>query len=1765
MKKYKRIVSMLLVCCLLITLFPTTGLALEMTSQAASEESTEGDSPNRNSTVEPVYKVRDDVSASLTPVATTSEIEVAYPVEGGNIYLDLSSGTITRSDYTVTNVVIPTDVEGVPITTIGSRAFRWCEDLTSVTLSKNITNIEYDITESGSPFYRCSSLTELLVAENNANFISVNGVLFSKDQTALYCYPLGREDSEYAIPENVINIMHGAFWYGENLTSITIPENVVNIGNSAFEGCSNLTSISLPNSVKNLGRDAFQDCSNLTDITIGGNVSKINSGTFWGCTSLACITISDSVTSIDSSAFYGCENLTDIYIGGGVSDIYLYGSVASPAFSGCINLENITVSSQNAVYSSEDGVLFDKEKQILYYYPRGKMQTTYSIPSSVIKIEQDAFSGCNRLTSIIIPDGVQTIGSSAFQGCSNLKNILIPNSVTDIWSGAFQNCYELTNVVLSTQLTEISYGLFKSCRNITDIIIPTGITSVDNEAFSYCEKLTSITIPDSVSTIGNYTFDNCNSLQDIYYLGNQSQWETLKIGNYNDSLYTATIHYNSVGPSDTETANSSVQFFSSWDPSINQAFFDNSLLAYSVTENTDLSSVSSIDQLVGKYVLVEMDQTNVLEIASIRPVDSKIGVVKDVIVGNGDPVVTSLQFDDGTYAVVDGLISYEELIGKTVLYHLYSEEIYGFEVLEEKTGIFGGWDNTTKTVLIDDTEYPTNYLSDLSFIDKADEMKNMVVKFYAGDGSYAPIFEIIDCSYPGGNLSDFNAAVYHANFLQKDGNPSVENINREISGPTPSEEMVNLLKENGFEPAVAGWEAFELVSETVDDITALYDFAAEPKDLYTAVILNALEASISYNLVESNFEDAIKDCDQFVSEISELMKLEFSIDLRSNFSSMTTGQKDYLEKITERWFTREYPEIAELDEVFQGVTKAFDLVDSVENYYEYIVSCVTVANLGEDMKAVLRQAYQDSLKSNNLPLQLALLDCVEVMDSSVEELVQNIIRGVYSAVGEDACKYLIKELLWSKVTETLYASCPAAAVFQTAYKTGKYISNLLFNTDDTIEQYLKMLAITDTESLIDDTYQNLKENFQRQKDVENAAIYLCALDLVFSLRNEDTIRADGFVDILDESLANKIMELFGQDTYSDTKEYLRIRQAIYADQHNAARTAWIPELETDYPGSGLYERYDALYNGTEAQNLAKEFVVACPVNVYIYDQGDNLIASCIDGRIFSNGDVMIASQGDTKIVRIYEGASYRMELVGTDIGDMEITISEFDKNEETVRTVNYHNVPLKKGSIYTTEVDSQILSRVPYELIATESGSYIKYDYDSLLSETAKPHTISVVSGTLIQNDELFLSTKAYEGETLRLYAIVPEGCQFVRWEVTDGNALITDLFADSTTVIMPAEDIQITAILSGQVAHNHTITFDANGGYINISSALTGESGKLSSLPTPNRDGYTFNGWYTAASGGSRVTTDTVFDVDTTVYAQWSKIDNSEGSPSGEPSTSSGSSGTTRYNVAVASDIEGGSVKVSPIRTSRGDTVTITVDPDAGYELGTLVVTDSRGNRIDVERQSDTRYTFEMPSGRVTVEATFVEVTEEPSPTVLPFTDVPASAWYYDAVEFVYERGMMAGTGNNQFSPNVTTTRAMIVTILHRLENQPAAGSSSFTDVPAGQWYTDAVTWAAANGIVGGYGDGRFGPNDTITREQMAVILYRYAQFKGYDVSNTGNLSRYTDAGQVSTWARTAMGWANAQGLITGNTATTLNPTGSATRAEVATILMRFCEDVAR
>ena len=282
-------------------------------------------------------------------------------------------------------------------------------------------------------------------------------------------------------------------------------------------------------------------------------------------------------------------------------------------------------------------------------------------------------------------------------------------------------------------------------------------------------------------------------------------------------------------------------------------------------------------------------------------------------------------------------------------------------------------------------------------------------------------------------------------------------------------------------------------------------------------------------------------------------------------------------------------------------------------------------------------------------------------------------------------------------------------------------------------------------------------------------------------------------------------------------------------------------------------------------------------------------------------------------------------------------------------------------------------------------------------------------------------------------------------------------------------------------------------------------------------------------------------------------------------PSSSGGGSSTPTYTVSKPSDVTGGEISVSPSRAAKNATVTITVKPDEGYELDKLTVTDADGETVELTQESDTEYTFKMPASKVTVEVSFAEI--EPTPSELPFTDVAADAWYHNAVAYVYDNGMMNGVTENTFAPNATTTRGMIVTMLHRLEGEPGVNYLlPFGDVAEGLWYTEAVRWAASEGIVNGVSDTAYAPDNAITREQMAAILYRYAQYKGYNTSVGGmSLAEYTDADQISSYATAAMQWANENGLITGRTDTTLVPQGTATRAEVATILMRFCEDIAK
>lgn len=254
--------------------------------------------------------------------------------------------------------------------------------------------------------------------------------------------------------------------------------------------------------------------------------------------------------------------------------------------------------------------------------------------------------------------------------------------------------------------------------------------------------------------------------------------------------------------------------------------------------------------------------------------------------------------------------------------------------------------------------------------------------------------------------------------------------------------------------------------------------------------------------------------------------------------------------------------------------------------------------------------------------------------------------------------------------------------------------------------------------------------------------------------------------------------------------------------------------------------------------------------------------------------------------------------------------------------------------------------------------------------------------------------------------------------------------------------------------------------------------------------------------------------------------------------------------------DVSNGSLTANVNWAAEGDKVYVTAKPSKGYELTWLSVKAADGTVLKIyEALGENTYYFYMPDQYVTVSGIFSLISSG-----LPFVDVNSGAWYYDAVSFVYNKGIMNGVTSTTFEPNSTITRGMVVTMLWRMAGEPYVSGGSFSDVASGRYYSTAVAWAAKNGIVDGYSSTVFGVNDPVTREQFATILYRYAKYMGY--STTGSsLTGYYDANSVSSWARDAMGWAVKNGIITGSGNSRLNPTGTASRAEVAQMFMSFYE----
>jgi hypothetical protein len=454
-----------------------------------------------------------------------------------------NNGAITITGYTGPGgaVTIPDTTNGYPVTSIGSYAFNYKLNLTSITIPNSVISIGYDA------FFDCTNLTNVTIGTN---------VTSIGDDAFFHCTSM----TSVIIPDSVTNIGFGGLASCTSLTNVTIGTNVANIGNSAFSYCSSLTSVTIPNSVTDIGFAAFQSCSSLTNVMIPKSVINIGGMAFFLCTSLTAIkvdalnsiyccvdgvllnkaqttliqcpagkaggyTIPNSVTSIGDWAFYHCASLTNVTIPNSVIRIgdITFGfctnlttvmipnsvtTIGSEAFAICASLTAIMVDTNNPAYASGDGVLFNKIQTTLIQCS-GDQAGSYTVPNSVTSIGYYAFGDCTKLTNVMIGNSVTNIGVQAFADCDSLTAIMV-----DTNNPAYASVAGVLFNQSQTALIQCPGGQGGSYT------VPDSVTSIGNFAFSYCTKLTNVMVGNSVTNIGAIAFSSCISLIGVYFTGN---------------------------------------------------------------------------------------------------------------------------------------------------------------------------------------------------------------------------------------------------------------------------------------------------------------------------------------------------------------------------------------------------------------------------------------------------------------------------------------------------------------------------------------------------------------------------------------------------------------------------------------------------------------------------------------------------------------------------------------------------------------------------------------------------------------------------------------------------------------------------------------------------------------------------------------------------------------------------------------------------------------------------------------------------------------------------------------------------------------------------------------------------------------------------------------------------------------------------------------------------------------------------------------------
>jgi len=1275
------------------------------------------------------------------------------------------------------------------VSVISESAFSGCGFTGALTLPESLTEI------GKSAFSDCSFTGELIIP----------GSLSTLGESAFRnCSSL----TTLTLPEGLECIEDSAFRDCSGLTgSLEIPEGVKTVSDAAFSGCGFTGTLTLPESLTQIGSMAFSGCAFTGTLTLPETLESIGSSAFANCTFTGKLYLPETLTYLGAKAFYKCSGLSgELVIPGGVA------SIGSSAFEYCTGFTSLILS------------------------------------PGITTIADHAFYECMNLTgTLIVPHSVTSIGQNTFAGCYLVHTLYLPTYVTihtSVNSGSFRRWASLSDIYYGGTADDWSQQSLGSIRNMTDVkdftvhyesYTDKGLV-IDGSAHSVKlgETLTLSATWGGTTPANSWDFGWSVSDPSILQLVDS---DCVLVGSGFSANLTAVfkalkdgeVTVTATGPNDasdsctvTTAGNRTITYVRHPDHTEGKPLFlkagESKKLSFIYLTNGDLAA--ELDQI--QWVVEGGDAQSVsltdMQASITSPTTARLTATVTAV-SPGEAVTLRVSGPDGCVdtcqvQVIDTAITIlknqtaeptEEIhrfrltVGETLeLYLRYetgldeesaAEAVKNWEwtmstedfladpemVAEEKTLAFRHTETALPMDLTCTKQSDGVYLIKAPFIPAMEGVTALKVEDEDGAGDVCLIY------------ATFDVPQYRAS-LQDDGdNQAVKQLNRYLEGDTPATLLIKSLEETDrFTTAALLWKSLKDTFNTLDNPASLYNLTVEEEDLYYALLADLFTTSYQHDL-ERQHQNLTTFCKNMNSDTEDVIRILYGGDISSADFKTWLAEKDhaqFLKTHQENSYSEKYEGFNTSSKLMIGLDFLALGVDGYNDYQMAITNAAAISAVTSDMERVL-EAMLAECPQGNPALQKALQTFLTHVQASEEELTKTLQDGSLKSTGIKGVQTLY-DVFWDKWEGFCKNQCPEAALIFFAYKGSSTFCKIGYNTDETLEEHYKMLALQQIKTVAQNASKTLELVWKEDPSTQSAMEYLASIEVLCTIHDRDCQLALDYVDAVDKSwetvLESSWNEIFGEGKFDGAIRAFEDYRSDLKEACNFWRATWIPNSAVDYPGTLLSLIYSEEYTEITGKPPIRVIRAACPVDVYVRNAAGKTVAFTEGGIIGTSTDhVAVMLEGDVKTISFYDDARYKLDFIGTGTGTMDLTDTTLDSDGTVLRTVQYYDLPLTDRTSYTCS-EPETLWR---------GNSPIRPDGDS---QSGKTYQISMVSGMMNQSNGSVLSGKAYAGQSIRISACIPEDCVFTGWTSSQGTELFEDPNAFATSFRMPACNVTVTA-----------------------------------------------------------------------------------------------------------------------------------------------------------------------------------------------------------------------------------------------------------------------------------------------------------------------------------------------------------------------------------